>query len=51
MLGNPLQQAAMTDYAQEQADELEALTSFHTSIATIEGLTGMRFGLTAERPQ
>lgn len=29
--------------------EVEALASFHTSVATIEGLTGARFGLTAER--
>lgn len=29
--------------------ELEALASFHTSVATIEGLTGIRLGLTRER--
>ncbi|MFY9684569.1 MAG: TolC family protein, partial [Pseudolabrys sp.] len=29
--------------------EVEALASFHTSVATIEGLTGTRFALTAER--
>jgi cobalt-zinc-cadmium efflux system outer membrane protein len=28
--------------------ELEALASFHTSVATIEGLTGTRLGLTRE---
>jgi cobalt-zinc-cadmium efflux system outer membrane protein len=29
--------------------ELEALTTFHTSVATIEGLTGSRLGVTRER--
>lgn len=29
--------------------ELEALASFHTSVATIEGLTGVRLGLIRER--
>ncbi len=29
--------------------ELEALSSFHTSVATIEGLTGAAFGLNRER--
>lgn len=29
--------------------ELEALASFHTSVATIEGLTGVRLGLSRER--
>lgn len=29
--------------------ELEALTSFHTSVATIEGLTGSRLGVTRAR--
>ena len=40
---------AQNSATQAALRELEALTSFHTSIATIEGLTGMRFGLTAER--
>lgn len=35
--------------AQAALRELEALTSFHTSVATIEGLTGARLGLNRER--
>ncbi len=35
--------------AQAALRELEALASFHTSVATIEGLTGARLGLNRER--
>jgi len=35
--------------AQAALRELEALASFHTSVASIEGLTGVRVNLTRER--
>ena len=40
---------AQSTAAQAALRELEALASFHTSVATIEGLTGLRLGLTRER--
>lgn len=40
---------AQSSAAQAALRELEALASFHTSVATIEGLTGVRLGLTRER--
>lgn len=40
---------AQSTAAQAALRELEALASFHTSVATIEGLTGVRLGLTHER--
>ena len=40
---------AQSTAAQAALRELEALASFHTSVATIEGLTGVRLGLTRER--
>jgi cobalt-zinc-cadmium efflux system outer membrane protein len=40
---------AQSTAAQAALRELEALASLHTSVATIEGLTGVRLGLTRER--
>ena len=40
---------AQSTAAQAALRELEALASFHTSVATIEGLTGVRLSLTRER--
>lgn len=40
---------AESTVAQAALRELEALSSFHTSVATIEGLTGARLGLNRER--
>lgn len=40
---------AQSTAAQAALRELEALASFHTSVATIEGLTGARLGLNRER--
>ena len=40
---------ALSALYEAELRELEALASFHTSVATIEGLTGVRLGLTRER--
>jgi cobalt-zinc-cadmium efflux system outer membrane protein len=40
---------AQSSASEASLRELEALTSFHTSVATIEGLTGVRFTLTRQR--